>query len=107
MAVSTTRFVPETIPGAEAFTLTDVQFDSSYQEGGEPLTPKELGLTSVSYAFCQIRLGSESEEYVSEAWYSPSQQKIHLINCKTGKEVAGTKDMSKVNVRVIAYGSRG
>lgn len=104
MSVSTAVVRPAQVPGAERVALADVIFDASYAEGGEPLTPAQLGLRTVTFAICQIRNGSESEEFVAEAWYSPAQQKIHLISGKTGKEVASGKDMSKVNVRVTAWG---
>jgi hypothetical protein len=82
--------------------VTDVTLDNSYAEGGEAVSAEQLGLASVDFAICSIVNGSESEEWVAEAFYKGG--KVHLISAKTGKEVAGTKDMSKVVVRVFAFG---
>ncbi len=84
------------------YTVTDVTLDNSYAEGGEEVTAAQLNLASVDFAICNILNGSESEEWVSEAYYSAG--KVHLISAKTGKEVAKEKDMSKVKVRVLAFG---
>ena len=106
MAVSTARVRKPTVPGAERFTVTTVTFDSSYQEGGEPLTPKELGLKRVTFAICVVTNGSEEATVrATDPFYTPSTEKIHLIDNATGKEVASTKNMEKVKVQVFAFGS--
>lgn len=106
MAVSVTNVKTTRVPGAERTAVKTVTFDNSYAEGGESLTPGELGLTTVDYAVCTITHGSESAELrPASAFYTPSTEKIHLIDSATGKEVAGTKDMSKVTVQVVAFGS--
>lgn len=88
---------------SEKRTITDVTFDNSYQENGEPLTAAQLGLKKVRSAICQVIHGSEAEGSPT-AWYDPTTSKIHLIGSKTGKEVAGAVDCSKVVVRVTALG---
>jgi hypothetical protein len=93
------------IPGAERVTVTTVTFDNSYLEGGEPLTAKELGLRTVNYAICTMTNGSEEATVrAGDPYYTPATSKIHLIDNATGKEVASTKDMSKVVVQVVAFG---
>lgn len=103
MAVSVSRVTDAQVPKFR--TVTDVTLDSSYLEGGEALTAEQLGLASVDRADCFIKNGSESEEWVGFAFYEPAKALIHLYSVKTGKEVASTKDMSKVVVRVVAMGS--
>lgn len=92
-------------PGAERRVIKEVTFDSSYLENGEPLTAAELGLKKVTFADCNITNGSEEATVrPAIAYYTPSTEKLHLIDSATGKEVASTKDMSKVKVQVVAYG---
>ena len=92
-------------PGAERRTITTVTLDNSYAEGGEPLTAAQLGLTKVTFAECSVVNGSELEANpVDTAYYTPATSKIHVIDGKTSKEMAGTKDMSKVVIQVTAYG---
>lgn len=91
------------VPGSEKRTITKVTFDNAYLENGEPLTAKQLGLKKVKSAFCQVIHGSEAEGSPT-AWYDVAGAKIRLISSKTGKEVAGAADMSKVVVEVTAYG---
>lgn len=103
MAVSVSRITDAQVPRFR--TVTDVTLDSSYQEGGEPLTAEQLGLATVERAECFMKNGSESEEYVAWAFYEPAKSLLHLYSAKTGKEVVATKDLSKVVVRVTAMGS--
>lgn len=91
------------VPGTEKRTITKVVFDNSYEAGGEPLTAAQLGLKVVKSAICQVIHGSEAEGSPT-AFYTPATSKIHLIGSKTGKEVAGAVDCSKVEVEVTAYG---
>lgn len=105
MAVSTKIIDTARVPGARRQTVSEVTLDSSYLEGGESLTPKELGLTSVTWAFCNILVGSESEAVeVGWAKYNVSKELLEVFNYKTQKAIASTKDLSKVVVQVIAYG---
>lgn len=105
MSVTVSKDPTASIPGAERRTITEITFDSSYAEGGEALTAKQLGLRIVEATVCNVIHGSESTELLAiAAFYTPSTSKIHLIDVKTGKEVASTKDMSKVVVQVLAFG---
>lgn len=85
------------------FTITEVTFDNSYASGGELLTPAELGLATVHDSICTIVTGSESSTLrPTNAYYK--EEKLHLIDSATGKEIEATKDMSKVVVKVFAFG---
>lgn len=98
----TTLSGPETV-GSYFKTRNEVTFDSSYANGGEPLTPAELGLAEVSSSNCEIVAGSESATFrPTNAYYK--EEKLHLIDSATGKEIESTKDMSKVKVVVTAFG---
>lgn len=105
MAVSVSTVKNAELPGLR--TVSDVTCDSSYQSEGEPLTAEQLGLASVDYAYCFIKNGDEAKEaelFVGSPTYDPEKAVLHLNNLKTGKEVASTKNMEKVVVRVVAYG---
>jgi len=105
MAASVAISKQEKVPGSERRTVSNVTLDNSYAEGGESLTAKELGLTSVDFAICTIKNGTEAEATpVCSAWYETSKALLHVINAKTQKEVAGAADLSKVIVHVIAFG---
>lgn len=105
--MSATAVVKKTarVPGSEKRTVTEVTLDNSYAEGGEPLTPKELGLRTVDSAVCIAKNLSESETVtVGSIWYDTANQKLRVNDAKTQKEMAGTKDLSKVVVIVTALG---
>lgn len=105
MAVSTKIVDTARVPGSRRQTVSEVTLDSSYLENGEPLTPKELGLTSVAWAFCLILNGSESETVeVGWAKYNVSKELLEVFNYKSQKQIASTKDLSKLVVQVVAYG---
>lgn len=109
MAVSVTKVQGPTVPGAEVFNVNEVTFDSSYLSEGETLTAAELNHTKVNFAVCTILAGDEAKEselFVGQAYYTPSTEKLHLINLKTGKEVASTKNMEKVKVLVLSFGTQ-
>ncbi len=80
--------------------------DNSYELEGEPLLRSQLGLNNIEYSDVTIITGSESEEFpVTSGTYDPVNQKIHLQNAKTSKEVASTKNVEKVVARVESYGN--
>lgn len=108
MAVSVTKVQGPTVPGAEVFNINEVTFDSSYAENGEPLTQAELGHTKVNFAVCTLIAGDEAEEselFQGAVYYTPSTEKIHIINLKTGKELASTKKAAKVKALVLSFGT--
>lgn len=105
-AIAATRVQKPRVPGAEKFTITDIAFDNSYAEGGEKVTPEDLGLSRVTHSTCELVRGTESEENVaSSAHYDEETELLHLRDSKTGKEFTKEKDASKVIVRVLAWGS--
>lgn len=106
MAVSISTVLGPELPRFR--TVTDVTFDSSYLEGGESLTAAQLGLASVQRAECYMKNGDEAKEaelFVGNPFYDPEKAVLKLYNLKTGKEVATTKNMEKVVVRVVAHGT--
>ncbi len=105
MAVKAEIRTREKVPGAERKTVTHVTCDTEYAEKGEPLTAKELGLTKVNESNCQLVNGSESET-VEVGWanYNEDKALLELWNWKTGKQIAAGKDVSKVIVKVTAFG---
>lgn len=87
------------------YTSTIVKLDNSYLEGGEPLSAAQLGLAVVDEAICFPTNGSEAEATaVGEIRYSTSAEKLIVMDYKTQKEMAKEKDLSKVLVRVVAFG---
>jgi hypothetical protein len=105
LAVTTKILDQPRIPGARRQVVAEVVLDSSYLEGGEPLTAAELGLKSVAWAFCLLLQGSESETVeVGWATYNAEKELLKLFNYKTQKEIGSTKNVEKVKVMVIAYG---
>lgn len=94
-------------PGDDDYTVTDYTAPESTTEGGEAVTPANLGLTTVKHAECHVIHGSESAELqIGAAHYDEEEELLELIDLKTGKIVAKEKDLSKVVVRIIAYGKR-
>lgn len=105
MAVSTKVVDTARVPGSRRQTVSEVTLDSSYLEGGEPLTPKELGLTSVAWAFCNILNGTEAEASpILSCKYNVEKQLLEAISAKTQKAMESAKDLGKVVVQVVAYG---
>lgn len=105
MAVSTKVVDTARVPGSRRQTVSEVTLDSSYLENGESLTPKELGLTSVAWAFCNILVGSEAEA-VNVGWakYNVSKELLEIYEGKSQKQMASAKNLEKVVVQVVAYG---
>lgn len=105
MPATVTKGPKRVIPGAERRTTTEITLDSSYALGGEEVTPAQLGLHHVDAAICNIVHGDEAktaEIFPGVAFYSGG--KIHVINLKTGVEVAETKNLEKLVVQVVAFG---
>lgn len=99
----TTLQTPRSV-GGTFMSVTEATFDSSYLEGGEAFTPANAGLTAFDYApSCQVVNGSEAEANpVNTAYYG--NELLHLIDGKTSKEMATTKNMEKVKVIITAFG---
>jgi len=105
MAASASRVQTGRPMGSDYYSIYNVTLDNSYAEGGETVTPRELGLRRVTFAICTVTNGTESATVRAvSAYYTPSTEKLHLIDSATGKEVSGTSDLSKVVVQVVAFG---
>lgn len=100
MAVTATRVLVPTVPGAERYTVTDVTFDSSYPTGGEALTAADLGLTTVNFAITSIKTAGAGS--VTEAFYVTSTGLLKAY--AAAAEIANTTDLSAVVVQIVAFG---
>jgi hypothetical protein len=100
MAVTPTRVLPVTVPGAERYTVTDVLFDSSYPTGGEPLTASDLGLTTVAWAVSSIKTAGTGS--VTDVFYDITNSKLKAY--AAAAEIANTTDLSAVSAQVVAFG---
>lgn len=108
MAVSSKIIDVAIVPGSRRQTVTEVNLDSEYAAGGEPVTAAELGLTRFEWGFCLPLTGTESETvelgFCSLVRKSDVAAVIEAYSYKSQKVIATGKDLSKVKVLVIAYG---
>lgn len=95
--------VPYRIVGNQKETVYDATFDESYAEGGEECTAAQLGLNTIERTSSDVRNGSELEANPVDTAYH-KEEKLHLIDGKTSKEMAKEKNMEKVVVRVTSRG---
>lgn len=100
MAVTPTRVVIPTVPGADRFTVTDVLYDNSYPTGGEPLTASDLGLTFVTFAISTVKVAGTGS--VTSVFYDIANAK--LIAYAAAAQIANTTDLSAVTATVVAFG---
>lgn len=89
------------IEGTEYITSVEWTGDNSYEAAGEALSLIEAGFGKEAvfkYAnTCWVKNLSEQAVFIpNTASYDGS--KVHLYDALTGKELAGTKDVSKVTV---------
>lgn len=94
--------LPYRIVGKQKETVTDVTFDESYTEGGEALTPANLGLNRVERATCTIQ-AVEGSVNVANAAYDDEEELVHLFD-ETPAEVAKEANVKGVVARVVARG---
>lgn len=90
-------------PGAERRRVVEVTFDNSYLAEGEPFKPSDAGLKGFKFVECFITNGTESSVVRAVTCFY-KEEKLHLIDSATGKEVESEKDMSKVKALVVCYG---
>lgn len=95
--------VPYRIVGNQKEITYNATFDNSYAEGGETFKPSEVNLNRFERVTSSVLNGSESETNPVDASYY-KEEKLHLTDGKTSKEMAKEKDMSKVVVQVVARG---
>lgn len=100
MAVTATRVVLPTVPGADRYTVTDVLFDASYPTNGEPLTASDLGLTFVSWAISNVKVSGTGS--VTSVFYDIANAKLKAY--AAAAEIANTTDISAVTATVVAFG---
>jgi hypothetical protein len=102
MAVSVTLDQRPKVVGDEMRSRATVTLDSSYPTGGEPLTPRELGLRYVNFALCTVSAVGGSVN-VAQVHYDKANEKLKLFD-ETPAEVANAADVSGIKVQVIAFG---
>ena len=101
MAISASRAVSPTVPGAERFTVTDITLDSEYPTGGESVTPADLGLSTVTFAVAAVHDGTSATAAAS-AGYDKDKELLLVYN--TTAQVADRADLTGLVVRVLAFG---
>jgi hypothetical protein len=108
LAVSTTINDTAIVPGSRRQTVSTVTLDNSYAAEGEPITAEELGLKRIIWGLAVLLAGSESETvevgFVSFVKKTDTTAVIQAFNYKTQKEIASTKDLSKVKCLVWCMG---
>ena len=91
MAVTATyRPQYDALAGAMRQTITDVTFDSSYVDGGEPLTPRQLGLNTVLKVDIQPKDGFTFEYDIPNSKLVAKRPAPAVIREVTGTFTAGT-----------------
>lgn len=108
MAVSATIVDTARVPGARRQSVVEVTLDNSYATEGEPITAEELGLKRIIWGIALPLTGTESEttelNFVVFERKTDTTAVIKAFNYKTQKEIASTKDLSKVKCLVWATG---
>ena len=92
-------FVPKFV------SCVEVTFGATYTKEGETFKPSNAGLQDFEFVFPIIINGDEAEEselFQADVYYS--KEKLHLINVKTGKELAEGKKTAKVKALVLCFG---
>ena len=83
--------------GNAFMVVADITMDSSYDENGEPINPKALGL-NVVYGLMAYPAGGYAFEYVHSA------NKLKAYSASGTEVVDKASTLSNVVVRVIAVG---
>jgi len=110
MALTITDTAPQSgvpyVPGNLWTVTKTVVLDNSYAANGEPLSLRELGFGTEAVFHhanvLSVRNLSEQAVFVPTTAYYDGE-KLHLYDAATGKELAGTKDVSKVTVQLEVY----
>jgi len=99
MALTITAIKRVHVPAGRAL-VADITFDSSYPTGGEPLTPADLGMTSIEW------LEAKQKGLASRlAAYDYANAKLVLFTA-IGAEAANASDQSTIVVRAFAIGDQ-
>jgi len=116
MALGTITPVPNstkgtTLPavhGAMRFTVSTIVGDSAYSAGGSTVTPAQLGLTSLVFAYAAGLAGSGSNNAAVQATFNNSTGKLQFW-ATSGTSPVGlveaTGNLSGLTATVIAYGA--
>jgi len=92
--------IPYRIVGNQKETVYDVTMDNSYAEGGETVTPANLGLNSIERSTWSIQKVSGSVNVAAASRY---EEKLHLFD-ETPAEVAGAANVEGMVLRAVARG---
>jgi hypothetical protein len=98
--------VPYRIVGNKKETVTNVTCSEKYVEGGEVVTPKNLGLSQKVEpgAICTIKtLGSGSTVNLASVSYNPATEKL-ILRDETPAEVASEAEIKKPVIQITAQG---
>lgn len=96
----TIALVDQFVTGNKRVVINDVTMDNSYQSGGEPLTPAQLGLSFHVSSQCNLKaIGGTTN--IAEAYYDGALLRLWD---ETPAEVAGAQDVSTCTVRIRSEG---
>lgn len=101
MATVTINDGPVTI-GSEFKVVATLALDSSYPTGGEAVSARQLGLSAVTTAQCDITAVGGSIN-VANASYDKTNGKVLLYD-ETPAQVANAANVDGTKVQIIAYG---
>lgn len=102
-AITAERVQTPRPPGAEKRTVTDVTLSDEYVEGGEALTPADLGLKKVRFAHCTLKDPGEATANIAQIHYDPAEERLQVFD-ETPGEVASEGVTKAAVVQVIAFG---
>ena len=90
------------VPGNNKYVIKRIQFDDSYESGGEALTATTLGLESIH----MIIVEAEDSGYIAQYDYTNSTVALYEAgeDAAALDEVAATTDVSAGYARVLAFG---
>ena len=103
VTVETMLSPPYRIVGNRKETVTNVTMDSSYQSGGEKLTPAQLGFTAFVDSAQSLVKEVKGTVNVANAHYERSKELLHLFD-ETPAEVASEANVEGVVIQVTAQG---
>jgi hypothetical protein len=105
VSVANAITLPYRVRGNKKETVTNVTCSEKYVEGGEVLTPANLGFTQkVDSAICTVKtLGAGSTVNLATVFYDPSTEKL-ILRDETPAEVASEAEIKKPVIQVTAVG---
>lgn len=106
VSVENALSVPYRIVGNKKETVTNVTCSEKYVEGGEVVTPKNLGFTQKvdPGAICTVKsLGSGSTVNLATVFYNQATEKL-ILRDETPAEVASEAEIKKPVIQITARG---